>query len=274
MAKPAPIAIPTEPIGSIPRPVDLIERVAKGDSEDPNLAPLYEDAIRDTIERFEATGSPVVTDWDAANTSVTKAAGLEPGSAEVLGIRSYLSRVLGKFDQAIKLKEQAVALDPLRTDSHSTLGYLLYCAGRYDEAQSTLQKALDLNPQAAFVHLTLGKILIAKGKPQQALAEIEKEPLEWGKLTGQALAYHALGREQESNAALAGLIAKDDTDGAYQIAQVSAYRGESGKAFEWLERAYKQRDPGLPDIKSDPLLKSLHHDPRYAELLKKLRLPG
>src|SRR3977135_2601012 len=64
MAKLAPITIPTEPIGSIPRPVDLIERVAKGDSEDPNLAPFYEDAIRDTIERFEATGSPVVTDGE------------------------------------------------------------------------------------------------------------------------------------------------------------------------------------------------------------------
>ena len=57
MAKPAPITIPTEPIGSIPRPVDLIERIAKGDREDPSLAPLY-DAIRDTIERFETTGSP------------------------------------------------------------------------------------------------------------------------------------------------------------------------------------------------------------------------
>jgi methionine synthase II (cobalamin-independent) len=64
MAKPLPIRIPTEPIGSIPRPVDLIERVSRGDSEDPNLAPLYEDAVRDTIERFEATGSPVVTDGE------------------------------------------------------------------------------------------------------------------------------------------------------------------------------------------------------------------
>ena len=62
MAKLAPITIPTEPIGSIPRPVDLIERIAKGDSEDPNLTPLYEDAIRDPIEQFEAAGSPVVTD--------------------------------------------------------------------------------------------------------------------------------------------------------------------------------------------------------------------
>jgi tetratricopeptide (TPR) repeat protein len=157
---------------------------------------------------------------------------------------------LGKFDQAIKLKEQAVALDPLRTDSHSTLGYLLYSAGRYDEAQAALQKALDLNPRVAFVHLTLGKILIAEGKAQQALTEIEKEPLEWGKLTGQVLAYHALGREQDSNTALAGLIAKDATDAAYQIAQVYAYRRES-----------------------DPLLKNLYHDARYTELLKKMRLP-
>src|SRR6266704_2186151 len=64
MANSASITIPTEPIGSIPRPVELIDRVAKGDSEDPDLAPLYEHAIRDTIERLEATGSPVVTDGE------------------------------------------------------------------------------------------------------------------------------------------------------------------------------------------------------------------
>ena len=64
MTKPASITIPTEPIGSIPRPLDLIERVAKGDTEYSNLASFYEDAIRDTIERFEATGSPVVTDGE------------------------------------------------------------------------------------------------------------------------------------------------------------------------------------------------------------------
>jgi 5-methyltetrahydropteroyltriglutamate--homocysteine methyltransferase len=64
MLNPAPITIPTEPIGSIPRPIDLIERVSRGDSDDPNFAALYEDAVRDTIERFQATGSPVVTDGE------------------------------------------------------------------------------------------------------------------------------------------------------------------------------------------------------------------
>jgi 5-methyltetrahydropteroyltriglutamate--homocysteine methyltransferase len=56
--------IPTEPIGSLPRPLELIEAVAQGDSDDPRLDALYEAAIRDTIERFEATGSPVITDGE------------------------------------------------------------------------------------------------------------------------------------------------------------------------------------------------------------------
>jgi 5-methyltetrahydropteroyltriglutamate--homocysteine methyltransferase len=64
LAKAESMSIPTEPIGSIPRPIDLIERVAKSDGEDPNLAPLYDEAVRDTIRRFEATGSPVVTDGE------------------------------------------------------------------------------------------------------------------------------------------------------------------------------------------------------------------
>src|SRR5262249_27607016 len=136
-----------------------------------------------------------------------------------------------------------------------------------------LQKALDLNSQAAFDHLTLGKILIAEGKPQEALTEIEKEPLEWGKLTGRAMAYYALGREQESNSALAALIAKYGVDGSYQIAQVYAYRKQPDKSFEWLERAYGVRDAGLPDVKTDPLFKNLHYDQRYTTLLKKMRLP-
>ena len=57
--------IPTEPIGSIPRPLRLIEAVAaSADHADPNLDALYDEAIQDTIERFEATGSPVITDGE------------------------------------------------------------------------------------------------------------------------------------------------------------------------------------------------------------------
>jgi TolB-like protein/DNA-binding winged helix-turn-helix (wHTH) protein/Flp pilus assembly protein TadD len=212
-------------------------------------------------------------DWDGANTSLTKAAALEPGNAELFQIHSRLSALLGNLDEAVNLGEQAVALDPLDTISRLQLGYVLYVASRYDEAQAELQKALDLNPQAGFVHVTLSKILMAEAKPQQALAEIEKEPNDWERLTARACVYHTLGREKDSNAALASLIAKHHTDSAYQIAEVYAFRGEADKTFEWLERAYEQRDVGLPEIKTDPLFKSLRHDPRYTDLLKRMRLP-
>lgn len=212
-------------------------------------------------------------DWDAANGFVTKAAVLEPGSIEVLRVRSNLFWVLGDLYQSIKLREQIVALDPLRVDSFLDLTYLLYLAGRYQEAYEALQKGLDLNPQTAFAHFHMALIFLGEGMPQQALAVSEKEQSDWAKLTAQAMANHALGREQDSNAALTQLIAAHQTDSAFQIAEVYGFCGESDKAFQWLQRAYEQRDPGLAVIKTDPLLRGLHHDERYAELLKKMRLP-
>jgi TolB-like protein/DNA-binding winged helix-turn-helix (wHTH) protein len=211
-------------------------------------------------------------DWDSARTSIAKTAELEPGNVELFRLRSYLARQSGDLDQAIKLYEEAVALDPLRVYAHLGLGFLLYVAGQYDKANAELKEAQDLNPQAGLLHLTFAKILLATKKPQQALAEIDKETVEWGKLTGQGLVYHALGRERESNAALAELIAKEGSQSAFQVAQVYAFRGENNKAFEWLERAFKQRDAGLPEMKTDPLLKGLRQDPRYTDLLRRLRL--
>ena len=73
---------------------------------------------------------------------------------------------------------------------------------------------------------------------------------------------------------LAERIAKNATDSAFQIAEVYAFRGEPDRAFEWLDRAYVQHDPGLPEqLVGDPLLRSLQHDPRYAAFLKRMRLP-
>jgi len=50
-------------------------------------------------------------------------------------------------------------------------------------------------------------------------------------------------------------------------------RNDADKAFDWLERSYKQRDTGLAEMKGDPLLRSLEHDPRYRAFLQKMKLP-
>ena len=64
------------------------------------------------------------------------------------------------------------------------------------------------------------------------------------RLQGLALAYHALWRKKDSDAALADYVANYHADGAFQIAEVYAFRGEANRAFEWLKRAYVQRDTG------------------------------
>ena len=212
-------------------------------------------------------------DWNAADASLKKARTLEPGGAEVFYDRAYMARSLGRIDEAIELYTQATALDPLRADSHLALGYTLYLAGRLGEARDALQRTKELNPQISSLHLTLGKILLAEGHADRALAEMELETGEWEKFSGEALVYHALGRHQVADAALGKLITTHQNDCAYQIAEAYAYRRESDKAFDWLDRAYRQRDAGLPELKTGPLMSSLRADPRYVKLLAKIGLP-
>ena len=76
-------------------------------------------------------------------------------------------------------------------------------------------------------------------------------------------------RIPESDAALAELIEKFGETAAYQIAEVYAYRNDKDHAFEWLERARRQRDAGLPGLRADTPLPNL---PRWDALLRNIGL--
>jgi eukaryotic-like serine/threonine-protein kinase len=211
-------------------------------------------------------------DWEGAEAALNKAAALQPGSVELLSARADLDEVWARLDEAIELRKRTVALDPLCSSCYLFLGNDLYETGHYDEASTILQKGLDLDPQQGYIHFVQGQILLARGRPQEALLEMQREPNEGLKLAGEAFAYHSLGRQQASEAALKELIASHGSDGAYQIAQVYADRKEADKALEWLDRAYQQHDSGVTFIKSDGLFQSLHQNPHYIELLKKMAL--
>ena len=111
-------------------------------------------------------------------------------------------------------------------------------------------------------------------RPQDALAEIELVGYEPVRADLYPIAYYALGRKKESDAALSEFIAKYHASYAYGVARVFAFRNQFDEAFEWLDRAYAQRNSGLIQTKVDPLLSSLHKDPRFAAFLKKLNLPN
>jgi serine/threonine protein kinase len=212
-------------------------------------------------------------DWQGADAALNQAAALQPGSADVFEDRADSEELRGRLDEAIAFRKRTVALDPLCSFCSMFLGNDLYQTGQYDEANTVLQKALDLDPQQGYIHFVRGQILLARGRPQEALLEMQQETNEGLKLAGEAMAYHSLGRQPASDAALKELIASHGGDGAYQIASAYAYRGEADKAMDWLDRGYQQHDSGMPGLKSDGLFNGLRQNPRYIELLKKMALP-
>ncbi len=212
-------------------------------------------------------------DWAGADESIQKAITLGPGNPESLRAAATSAAIFGRFDQALELARQAVELDPLNAASSLKLGWVEYLMGSLDEAVADLKRSLALNPHAPIQRL-LSEIDILQGRPQEALAEIEKVRPDYARASMHAIAYYALGRKQESDAALQELIEKYPTIAAYQIADVYAFRKQPDEAFKWLDWAYAQRDEGLILTRIDPLLRNLHSDPRYAAFLKKLNLPN
>ena len=213
-------------------------------------------------------------DWAGADASHRRAVELEPGNPEAVISAASSAAMLGHFDEALRLNRRAVDLDPLNARSWGTLGETEFFMGQLNRAVADFKKALELNPDVFSGPVMLSQIYVLQGRPQDALTEIERVRYEPQRTVLYAIAYYALGRKKDSDAALSELIAKYPQNVAYGIAKVYAFRNQSDEAFEWLDRAYGQRNAGLIETKVDPLLKSLHHDPRFSVFLKKLKLPN
>ena len=191
------------------------------------------------------------------------------GSSASRFTQGYIADSEGRFDEAVALHRRALNLDPLAPDNYRQLGNAYYRAGRLDEGVAVLQEALKRFPAAVTVHYRLGLVLLAQHRPDAALAEFALEQADAFRLLGMPLALDRLGRHEESERILAQALADDTvTSGAaYQVAIVYAARGDANHTFEWLERAYQQRDAGMHWMKFDPLLQRFRQDPRFHALL-------
>jgi TolB-like protein/class 3 adenylate cyclase/Tfp pilus assembly protein PilF len=211
-------------------------------------------------------------EWHGADASLRRALELAPGNARIMRSTAILAGLLGRLDEAIALLRRAAALDPLAVPLHRSLARWCYHAGLLDEAETGARKTLELNPLGGRLHHFLGLVRLKQGRVEEALEEFQQEGHDTFRLLGLTLVLHTRGLPAESHAALKELIAKDADGSACQIAEAYAYRGETELAFEWLERAYVQRDSGLSMMKTDPLLHRLHADPRWQSFLEKMGL--
>jgi TolB-like protein/DNA-binding winged helix-turn-helix (wHTH) protein len=251
--------IPTEEGNRLAR-----EAVERALALNPNLA-----AAHTQMGRIK---QQVDFDWAGADASHRRAVEVEPGNPEAVRGAASSAAMLGRFDEALRLNRRAVDLDPLNAGSWESLAETEFFMGQLNQAAGDCKKALELSPDVWNGPIMLSRIYVLQGRAQDALPEIELVRYDPSRASLYAIAYYALGRKRESDAALSELIANFPQN-AYQIAEVYAFRNQSDKAFEWLDRAYDQRNAGLIVTKVDPLLKSLRHAPRYAALLKKLNFP-
>jgi tetratricopeptide (TPR) repeat protein len=212
-------------------------------------------------------------DWSGAQADVAKALTLDSGSSAVqIGYGDLLAS-LGRLPEAIAAQRKGVELDPLSSGAWNFLGVYLTAYRELAAARKPLMRALEISPDSEFALANLVVLDLLSGQAPEALAAARQiHSSVWG-LYALALSEHSLGHAAESERALRALISDYSQTAAYQIAEAYAWRGEKSRAFEWLERAYRQHDNGLGTLKYSPLLDDLGSDLRFAELLRKTHLP-
>jgi TolB-like protein/Flp pilus assembly protein TadD len=211
-------------------------------------------------------------DWAAADREIGSALAEAPNDAYVLFIAAVQAQIMGRLDDALRFINASLAQDPLNPSSHYVLSHIQVRGGRLAEAQAAIHRTLEISPTFAFAHYYLGLILLARGQSEAALAEMMQEGDEGTRLAGTAIVYFAQGSMANSNAALAQML-KEHAHRAFEIAGVYAFRRQIDEAFNWLDRAYAQKDSYLYSIKGEPSMVTLEGDPRYKAFLKKMNLP-
>jgi tetratricopeptide (TPR) repeat protein len=212
-------------------------------------------------------------DWAAAEADGQRALAIDPTNPTVLGYMALISRTLGRWGDAEGQLRAALARDPLNPLVISDLAGTYYRAGRYAESEALNRKLLELQPDFAWARYGLARTLLAQGKPDSALAVLQQEGNKGNRLQILPIILQAAGRQVEADEALEEQIAHWADTGAFYVARTYAFRGDHERSLQWLERAYKQKDPGLADLVGEHAFSNIADDPRFKAFLRKMNLP-
>ena len=220
-------------------------------------------------------GIAIMHDWNwvVAEEEIAKARALDPRNPSTERMAATLAEARGEWDEARQHIDAAIAIDPFVAIDHYLRSEIYLAAGRLEEAEGEARRTLQISPSYNWAHYLLAKILVARGRSVEALAVIEDEPDNEGRLYGIAIAHFATGDRAASDKALQALAVLAANDWAFGISAVHADRGEADQAFQWLERAYTQRDADLYLLKANSQFEPVRKDPRFEAMLRKLNLP-
>jgi TolB-like protein/Tfp pilus assembly protein PilF len=213
-------------------------------------------------------------DWSGAQADIEQALKLDPRSNATMRRYSLLLGALGRFPQAVTAALAATEIEPLDVTSWFMLGLCYDASGQRAAGHRALRRALELSPESTLATLWLAQAELAGGQITEALKTNNGQQNEAWRWSTLAMAEHTQGHAEESQRVLDELIDKYGSRTPFRIAVTCAWRGETNSTFEWLEQAYRQRDPALSLINLEVGLSGVRGDPRHAALLQRMNFPS
>lgn len=218
-------------------------------------------------------------DWVEGEKEALRAIELNPNNAGAYDAHADVLWTTGRLDESIQETKRALKLDPLSINYNTALDFEFFLARRYDQAIEQGAKILDLDPNYLPAYYVRGVAYAKKSMYKEAMVEFERavsiSPDDLVALTGLGYGCAVTGRREEAEKVLARLneLSKREFVSPVWMAKIYSGLGENDKAFESLERAYKDRSiVSVAYIKTNPMLDPLRSDPRYAELLRRMNL--
>ena len=215
----------------------------------------------------------------AAERALKAAVRLESNYAPAHHTYSGVLQMTGRLQEAIAEEQIAVALDPLWEIARASLAEELSLAGENDHAVEQLRLIFAMDPQFPKAHETLGLVYLRTGMYKEAIRECQAAEHYGGyRLRGLlGYAYARAGKKKEAVQALSELQRMEEKSGSgaasYDLAILEMGLGRRDKAMAWLEREYEEHnDDGLLLLKNDPIFAPLRSDPRFQDLLRRIRL--
>jgi len=217
-------------------------------------------------------------DWAAAEREFHQSIRYDADYATAYHWYGVFLSLTGRIDEGIAALKRAQQLEPLSLMISASLGRELYHARRYDEAIDEMRKALEMDANFAALHWWLGLPYEQKGMHQDAIEEFRTasrlskgNPSALGAL---GHAYAAAGQRQKALQILADLreLARQRYVAPFEISLIYAGLGDNGHVWEWLEAALEDRSWGVMFLKVDPRFDHLRADPRFHDLLRRMRL--
>jgi TolB-like protein/DNA-binding winged helix-turn-helix (wHTH) protein/Tfp pilus assembly protein PilF len=218
-------------------------------------------------------------DWAGAEQEFKRALALNPSLAQAHHEYGWYLIARERLDEGLAEIKRAQALDPLSPQANIDLGWAGIRARRYDEAIAQSRRTLELEPNFTEAWGCLLRAYQYKGMYAEALAEAERV------MTRAGASQEVMAKLRQGDAA-AGVksveqwmldrlkkAAQSRDVSAYDLAVRYAAVGEKELAFEWMEKAYTERDAMLALLNTDPACDSLRSDPRFGNLLRRIQSP-